>query len=89
MYYRFPGRAITLREAFPGAAFVAVSWTVCAITFRLYVTSAEGVRLYGVIGGLLLLLTWLYIGGLTLLVGAILNAVLGDRVEVNDQRPDA
>lgn len=84
MYYQFPGRTVTLREALPGSVFVAVSWTLCAVTFRLYITTAEGVRLYGIAGGLLLLLTWLYLGGLTLLVGAILNAVLGDRIEVND-----
>lgn len=80
MYVRFPGQKVSAREAVPGAAFAAVSWTLCAVGFRLYIVVSESVQLYGVAGGVMLLLTWLYVGGLTLLLGAILNAVLAGRV---------
>lgn len=85
MYYRFPGETITLREALPGAAFAAATWTACAIVFVLYVTTSQSVRLYGVAGAVMLLLTWLYVGGLTLLVGGITNAVLAGRVDADSE----
>lgn len=84
MYARFPEPAVTLREALPGAALAAVSWTVGAVGFRLYVVTAESVELYGVAGGVMVLLTWLYLGSLSLLVGVVLNAVLADRVDADD-----
>ncbi|MFW5963599.1 MAG: YihY/virulence factor BrkB family protein [Natronomonas sp.] len=80
MYYRFSGPETTLLQAFPGAALAAVAWVLCAVGLRLYVSTSESVRLYGVAGGIMLLLTWLYIGGLMLLTGAALNAVLTDGV---------
>jgi len=80
-YYLFPDTRATLRGSLPGAAFAAITWTGCSVAFRLYVTSAESVRLYGAVGAVLLVLTWLYVGGVMLLVGAVVNAVLADRVE--------
>lgn len=83
MYYRFPGVRIPFREALPGAVFAALAWTASGLGFRLYAATSESVRLYGVLGGVLLLLTWMYVGGLVLLVGAIVNAVLARRVDVD------
>ncbi|WP_101294563.1 YihY/virulence factor BrkB family protein [Halegenticoccus soli] len=83
MYYLFPGKRVTLREALPGALLSAAAWTVSGLGFRLYARTSESVQLYGVAGGALLLLTWLYLGGLALLLGGVLNAVLADRVEAD------
>ncbi|WP_178917569.1 YihY/virulence factor BrkB family protein [Natronomonas gomsonensis] len=89
MYYRFSAPETTLLQAFPGAALAAVAWALCAVGLRLYISTSESVELYGVAGGILLLLTWLYVGGLMLLTGAALNAVLTDGVEVDvDDQPD-
>jgi membrane protein len=88
MYYRFSDPESTLIQAFPGAALAAGAWAVCAVGLRLYISTSESVRLYGVAGGVLLLLTWLYIGSLMLLSGAALNAVLTDSTDVDvDGRP--
>jgi membrane protein len=46
-----------------------------------YAGVSRSVDLYGVVGGLLLLLTWLYVGGLALLLGVVVNAVLAGRVD--------
>ncbi|MHB9285523.1 YihY/virulence factor BrkB family protein [Halobacteriales archaeon Cl-PHB] len=80
MYYLFPHTDVTLGEALPGAVFAAVAWTLSGVGFRLYAETAQSVEIYGVAGGLLLLLTWIYLGGLALLLGVTLNAVLADRV---------
>ncbi|USZ72656.1 YihY/virulence factor BrkB family protein [Natronosalvus halobius] len=85
MFYQFAPPAVTVREALPGAVLTAISWTLGAIGFRLYLTTSESVELYGVAGGIMLLLTWLYVGALALLGGVILNAVMADRVEAEDR----
>lgn len=82
MYYLFPHSSVDVREATPGAAFAAVAWALSGIGFRLYATTSQSVQLYGVAGGLLLLLTWLYVGGFTLLLGVTLNGVVADRIDL-------
>ncbi|KYH27635.1 hypothetical protein HAPAU_03030 [Halalkalicoccus paucihalophilus] len=84
MYYRFPAESVTLGEAMPGAAFSAVAWTLSALGFRVYATTSDSVALYGVAGAVLLVLTWLYLGGLILLLGAIFNAVLAGRTDADE-----
>ena len=79
LYYFLPGE-IEVREAVPGALFAAVGWTVLETGFRIYAASAGNYDGYGVLGAVLLLVTFLYFGGLILLVGVVLNAVLAGRI---------
>ena len=81
LYYVLPGPDVSLREALPGAAFAAVGWTALQTGFRLYASAAGSYEAYGLLGGVLLLVTFLYFGGLLLLVGAVLNAVLAGRTD--------
>lgn len=85
MFYLFPPSGVTVREVLPGAILTAISWTVCALGFRLYLRVSDSVQLYGIAGGVMLLLTWLYIGSLALLGGVVLNAVLAGRVEAEER----
>jgi len=87
-YYVFPDIDVTVREALPGAAFAAVGWTLLAQGFRAYAAYAGDGELYGILGGALLLVTWLYFGGIVITLGAVLNAVLSGRHEADDS-PDA
>ena len=81
MYYVLPEvDGVSVREILPGALFAAVTWTVASVIVRLYATASSSVALYGAVGGPLLVMTWLYVGGLALLVGAALNASLAGRV---------
>ncbi|MFW6435151.1 MAG: YihY/virulence factor BrkB family protein [Halovenus sp.] len=81
LYYVFPATTVSPREAVPGAIFASIGWTVLGTVFGIYAASAGSFELYGVLGGVLLLLVWFYFGGLILLVGAAINVVLGERVE--------
>lgn len=83
MYYVFPDVETSVREALPGALFAAAAWTLSSIGFVLYASISRSVHLYGVIGGLMLLLTWLYVGGLVLLVGIVINATIAGRTDVD------
>lgn len=80
LYYFLPDDDIAVRDALPGAAFAAVGWTLLQSGFRYYARTAGSYEAYGVIGGVLLLVTLLYFGGVVLLVGVALNAVLDGRI---------
>lgn len=83
-FYLLPDVELSLAETLPGALFAATVWTGSAIFFRFYATLSSSVQLYGVAGGVLLVLTWLYVAGLAVLLGAAANAVLAGHVD-----PDA
>lgn len=79
LYYVFPATDVTVRETIPGAVFAASGWTMLSLGFGVYASYAGSFQLYGVLGGVLLLLVWFYFGGLVLLLGAAVNAVAADR----------
>lgn len=85
LYVMFPGADLTVGEVLPGAALAAVGWTVLGSAFGLYATSFTGTSVYGLLGGVLLALTWLYLGALLLLLGAALNAVRSGHAAAPDQ----
>lgn len=84
MYYVFPEVEMTVREALPGAVLAAAGWALSGVFFGLYSRVSQSVQLYGAAGGLLLLLTWLYVGGFLILTGVVLNASLAGYVDLDD-----
>jgi YihY family inner membrane protein len=82
MYYLLPEPDIGIREALPGAAIAAVGWTLLQAGFQVYAASASQFQVYGVIGGILLLVTWLYLAAIVVVVGGVVNVVLAGRDEV-------
>ena len=79
IFYVMPPVPVTVREILPGTVVAAVGWTVLQILFQIYARNAGSFEAYGVIGGILIFLTWLYFAGILLLVGATVNAVLDGR----------
>ncbi len=81
LYYVFPDTAVSVREAVPGAVVAGGGWTLLSVFFSVYAARAASFQLYGIIGAVLIVLTWFYIGGLLVLLGAALNAVLAGRTD--------
>ncbi|MEM4781883.1 MAG: YihY/virulence factor BrkB family protein [Halalkalicoccus sp.] len=79
LYYVFPDVDVSAREALPGALVAALGWTLLQSLFQLYVSVTNLAAVFGVIGGALLFLLWLYFGALVLLVGVVVNVVLAGR----------
>jgi len=75
MYYVFPDTDISVPEILPGTVFAAVGVTAFQAGFRWYVSAGD----QNVVGGILLLLTWLYVTGFVILFGVVINAVLSNR----------
>jgi membrane protein len=86
LFVVFPDTDTGLVKALPGTVFAAVGWTLLGTGFRLYAGMAGQFDVYGVLGVVLLLVTWYYAGATVLLVGAALNAVLADRRTTNTKR---
>jgi membrane protein len=59
----------------PGSACAVVAWAVMSVALRFYVGHfATYNAAYGSIGGVILLMLWLYLSGVALLVGAAINS---------------
>jgi len=73
-------RRSSWRRELPGAVAVAVAWLAASVGLRVFVgLAARSSRVFGVLGGALILLLWLYLLALGLLFGGELNAALGGR----------
>ncbi|WP_323191008.1 YihY/virulence factor BrkB family protein [Halostella sp. PRR32] len=81
LYYVFPNVALDARGALPGTVFAATGWTALSAVFRVYAANADAYAAYGVLGGVLLLVTWLYVGAMVVMLGAVVNAVLAGYAE--------
>ncbi|WP_265111433.1 YhjD/YihY/BrkB family envelope integrity protein [Halosolutus halophilus] len=84
MYYRFPDVEVSIRDVLPGVVVAAVGWTVLQSLFQVYVSFASDSESAGPVGAILLVLTWLYFGGLILLSGAVVNATYTGRIDLDD-----
>jgi membrane protein len=59
----------------PGSVVATLLWLVSSLAFRFYVVNFGSYNeTYGAIGGVMVLLLWLYISGLVVIVGAEMNA---------------
>ena len=76
MYYRFPDVDLTWRSVMPGVVFAAVGWAVFQSLFQVYLQFSGGDS-GSFFGGVVVVITWLYFSGLVLLLGAVINAVVG------------
>lgn len=78
LYWRGPaGPKRGPLEHLPGALLAAVLWVIASVGFSLYVSYFSSYdATYGVLGAVIVLLIWLYVGNLALLIGALANREL-------------
>jgi membrane protein len=81
VYHFAPRRRTPWRTDLPGAAVATVWWLAVSLGFRVYLDAASsGVNaVFGLLGGALSLLIWLYLLAMGLLVGAEINHLLNSR----------
>ena len=59
----------------PGSVLAAVLWLAGSVAFRYYVVNFGSFNAtYGAIGGVMVLMLWLYLSGLVIIIGAEMNA---------------
>ncbi|MGE7980629.1 YihY/virulence factor BrkB family protein [Psychrobacillus sp. NPDC093200] len=80
LYWIVPNIKLGLRSVFPGAAFATLGWILVSLVFSFYVSNfANYSATYGSIGGIIILMLWLYFTGIILLVGGQINSVMQER----------
>ncbi len=79
MYAVFPPRRYALRRILPGSIVAAVGITIATALLQLYITIAAPFAVYGVLAGVFISMTWLYVIAVVILLGAVINATLSDR----------
>ena len=78
IYFLAPARA-RWHWLTPGSLTAAALWLAASLGLRLYVSTVANYDvMYGSIGGIVILLLWLYLTSLVLLLGAEINAVIED-----------
>ena len=77
LYHFTPCRRLTWREVVPGATFSTLGWLISSLGFAYYVNNYNNYSgIYGGIGGVIVLMVWLYITSIIILLGGELNALL-------------
>jgi membrane protein len=80
--YYVPSRVVTsLSRALPGALTTAFGWTVLHAAIQFYTANAAEYAIYGVLSGIILILTSTYIAAIILMTGVAVNAVIATEVD--------
>jgi membrane protein len=85
VYHVGPRHRSPWRFELPGAIVATIWWLVVSMGFRTYLelASSGANAVFGLLGGALSLLFWLYLLAMGLLVGAELNGILATRYGVS------
>jgi len=77
IYWLTPNRRLKFREVLPGAVFSTVGWIATSLLFQLYVNNFSNyTKTYGSLGGVIVLLIWLYLSSTIIILGGEINAAL-------------
>ena len=76
--YRFaPNKSFPIKHVIPGALTATVLWLGISLGFSFYVSNfANYSSTYGSLGGVIILMLWLYLSGLIFVIGGEINAIL-------------
>lgn len=88
IYYVLPPCEVTVRAILPGSVLGAGGLLALQLGFAFYVRHAARYNGLGVLGAILLFVTWLYVGGIVLLLGGAVNYVYGDDARDPDDASD-
>jgi membrane protein len=91
LYYASPNAKLRgFKWITPGSLVAIVVWAIASAAFALYVANFGSYdKTYGTLGGLIVLLVWLWISNLAILFGHELNAELERGAEIEEGRPGA
>jgi membrane protein len=80
--YYLPSRLVTTpSEALPGALTAAFGWTAIHGVILFFAGNAARYAIYGVLSGIIIILTSLYIAAFVLMTGIVVNTILATGTE--------
>lgn len=78
---------LQINRVFSGAAVASIAWVLLTYGFSTYISHFGNYSAtYGSIGGVIVLMLWLYFTGIILIVGGIINATFQRRYDAQRQR---
>lgn len=80
LYHYLPDRRVEWRQALLGGAITAGLFVAGRYAIGMYLATTEPGSAYGSMGALVILLVWIYYATLVFFVGALLTAVIDERV---------
>lgn len=76
LYRIAPNKHYPFTHVFPGAIFATIVWQLISLGFSLYVSNFSNYSAtYGSLGGVIVLMLWLFLTGLALVLGGEINAI--------------
>lgn len=83
LYYA-PSQTVTSPTgALPGALTAAAGWTVLLTAIQIYAANASRYALFGVLSGIIIILTSLYLASVILMLGVVVNTVTANADDVS------
>lgn len=78
--YWMPNCKMRWKDALPGAIFILCAWVICTAIFSFYFNNFGNYDVvYGSIGAIMVLLVWLFMTGIIILLGFIINYITMQR----------
>ena len=79
--YRYtPSKRLKWKEVFPGAIVCTGGWLIVSLGFSFYINNFSNYsKIYGGLGAVIILITWLYITSIILIIGGEVNSVIVTR----------
>ncbi|MFC6292680.1 ribonuclease BN [Macrococcus epidermidis] len=80
LYAIAPNVKLKFKSVIPGALFATIAWIGASFLFGYYVSNFGNYsKTYGSIGGVIVLMLWLYLTGFIIIIGAQINAIIHEK----------
>ncbi len=80
LYRYLPDRVVNWRQSYIGGAITACLFALGRYAIGLYITTAAPGSAYGSMGALVIMLVWMYYTSVVFFIGALLTAVIDERL---------
>lgn len=81
IYVYVPNKKLKFKNVIVGTLFTTVGWITTSLLFSEYVNNySDYEKVYGGLGGVIALISWLYISTLIILIGGELNAISSSNI---------
>ncbi|UBH12728.1 YihY/virulence factor BrkB family protein [Macrococcus armenti] len=80
LYAIAPNIKLQMKSVLPGALFATIAWIGASFLFGYYVSNFGNYsKTYGSIGGIIVLMLWLYLTGFIIIIGSQINAIIHEK----------
>lgn len=87
IYCFVPAHGLPFRWFTPGTVFAVAGWTLASQLFRLYVKHfALNNQVYGTLGGVVVMLLWLYLIAAIMFMGGQINGIIYQTIQQSDRQ---